>query len=142
MKEENKSRWRPRVRTGIEWNSLINVPEAEALRRAEVKARRDASTSRRGHDVASHQGSLASSVEELSKAEAKKLRRLQRQEDLESKSRKQKLVGSKMKEEDSDDDDNEASVDEGSDGGDGEEHQDGHYERPPFLSIGLIGQPK
>lgn len=147
MKEENKSRWRPRVRTDIEWDSLINVPEAEELRKAEVRARRDVSTR---HPVLSSRttgsaSSIIPSIEELSKAEAKKLRRLQRQEDLESKSRKQTAkaaVTAGQKERNHDDDhlQEDASESEGADEGEGEETE--HHEQPPYLSIGLIGQPK
>lgn len=140
MKEENKSRWRPRVRFDIEWDSLINVPEAEALRRAEIKARRDMHSFR--HDSRTRQdGVQETSTEELSKAEAKKMRRLQRQEDLDKKSARQKALASKKIEEHSSDDENdEHHADQEEVDSEGE--ADGEYVQPPYLSIGLIGQPK
>lgn len=141
MKEENKARWRPRVRTDIEWDSLLNTPEDEDMRRAEIRTRGDVSMK---HPILSQAASLASSIEELSKAEAKKLRRLQRQEDLDNKSRQQKVRTAKETEEDSHADEEESGNDDSNaDEDDEAEAEDAkHYEQPPYLSIGLIGQPK
>lgn len=136
MKEENKARWRPRVRADVEWDTLITVPEAEGLKVAEVKSRRETSSR---HAKIPNDGSLTSSVESLSKADAKKMRRIQRQEDLESKSLKQKGKAQGEDTEHKDDKEEDDTKDEAS--GD-EEEQSEQYEQPPYLSIGLIGQPK
>lgn len=141
MKEENKSRWRPRVRSDIEWESLINVPEAEALRRAEIRARREMHTFR--HDSRIRQeGVQETNTEELSKAEAKKVRRLQRQEDLNKKSARQKALASKRVEEHSRSDDENNGHHTEQEEANSEGEVDGEYVQPPYLSIGLIGQPK
>lgn len=141
MKEQNKARWRPQIRTDIEWDDLIKIPEKEEMRKLEIKARRDISSK---HPILSQTPSLASSMEELSKAEAKKMRRLQRQEDLENKSLRQKSKAFKHSEEDNQAD----QEDTGSEDSDSEDNkaeagsEEDHYEQPPYLSIGLIGQPK
>ena len=141
MKEEYKSRWRPRVRTDIEWDGLINVPEAEEMRKAEVRSRRDVST--RHPALSQGNSSVTASNDSLSKAEAKKMRRLQRHEDLDSKSRKQKIkaqiIGEKDDSHDEQDEEN-ASESDGAEHGQDDEGE--NREQPPFLSIGLIGQPK
>ncbi|KAK9897365.1 P-loop containing nucleoside triphosphate hydrolase protein [Cystobasidium minutum MCA 4210] len=147
MKEEKKARWRPRVRSDIEWDTLINVPKEEALRRAEIKARRDMQAYKVGRKGNGASSMTEANVEELSKAEAKKMRRLQRQADLEKKSLQQKVKSSQHHETDEEDShDDQAEAEEKDDLGHGAESEDEdrqgeEHQQPPYLSIGLIGQP-
>jgi hypothetical protein len=151
MKEENKPFWRPRIRTDIDWESLIDVPEEEALRRAEVKSRREGKLRVPVKSGPSVQVEVPSA--ELSKAEAKKLRRLLRQEDLEAKEQKHKfLIAAQAPkkahygatDDETREEKQEAIVNDDKEGSDDEDasQQSRAHTPTPFLSIGLIGQPK
>lgn len=116
MKPENRARWKPKIRTTIDWERLERQPEVEEV----ARSKRDAEKR----------------VEEadLGKAEARKARRLQRQAALGAKVHGRSGHAAEVASE-ADHSGDEADSD-------AQEPESENYQEPPFMSIGLIGQPK
>ena len=109
LKPEQLARWKPRIRTDIDWASLQSEP---------------GSVQSKNNDQ---------SLGSVGKAEAKKARKSKRQEALADRAVKQTAL-------EVDASDAEQEVSREIEGSDREEMRDDI--QPPFLSIGLIGQPK
>lgn len=115
MNPERRSSWRPRCRCDIDWKALETEPDVVK----QVKMNK--SMKDRDEDK-----------ESVGKAEARKARKMQRQQDLDRKSviHQAELAARDAQKEDT-------ATDTGS-----EDEEEEDLDQPPYISIGLIGQPK
>lgn len=157
MKLENRSRWRPRLKSQVNWQDLIDITESTSV--AQNVKGNSASAAKRPENEDDE--SLHDS--QMSKADIKKMRRFQRQKAMDNKAQRQKVsaaaAAATATESDgestkdgsdrrfTDDQDSAVTLAQESDDEKGDDDETlnsniDRYEPPPYLSIGLIGQPK